>query len=41
MTSGSVQILNAELIPIYPFLALLGDHNFLHINRIRAKFTKL
>jgi len=29
--------LNAELIPIYHLLALLGAHHILHVSRIRFK----
>jgi hypothetical protein len=32
---------NAELNPIYCFLALLGAHHFLHISRIRVKSLTL
>ena len=30
--------LNPELNPICYLLALLGDHHFLHVSRIRVKF---
>jgi len=33
--------LNAELNPICNFLALLGAHHILHVNRIRVKESKL
>ena len=33
--------LNAELNPIYYFLALLGAHHFLHVSRIRVKSLTL
>ena len=33
--------LNAELNPICYFLALLGDHHFLHLSRIRVKSLTL
>ena len=33
--------LNAELNPICYLLALLGDHHFLHVSRIRVKSLTL
>jgi len=36
MTFRCIQTLNDKLIPISPFLALLGAHIFFHVNRTRA-----
>jgi len=36
-TDSAVTTLNAELNPICYLLALLGDHHFLHVSRIRVK----
>ena len=38
---NSVNPLNAELNPIFYFLALLGAHHFLHVSRIRVKSLTL
>ena len=34
---AEINPLNPELNPICYLLALLGDHNFLHVSRIRVK----
>jgi hypothetical protein len=37
---SSFNLLNAELNPIYHFLALLGAHPIIHISGVRVNYTK-
>jgi len=37
LTLAIINLLNAELNPIYHLLTLLGAHHILHVGRIRVK----